>query len=99
GHKPQVELVSQYGAQNEPARIYPGNQIKSLAHVAVDEQVNQNTKSLGVLKHGGDISENHTRFGTIGHTTYRVTYVDSWIDMHETNIPDRSRRSRPVRPR
>src|SRR5690606_7007989 len=81
-HETQVELIGQHRAQDEPSCIDTGNQVETVTHVAIDEDVDQDTKRTRVLQDGRDVSEGHAGLGPVRHAAYGVADVLGRIDIH-----------------
>jgi len=81
-HETQVQFVGQHRAHDEAARVDPRHQVQTLAHVAVDEQIDQHAERARILQHRGDVPELHTGFRPIGHGADRVADVLGRIGLH-----------------
>ena len=66
-HEAHVELVGHHRADDEAARIQPGDRIGLHVEVAVHELVDQHPEHLGVLQQRRDVAELHARRRPVGH--------------------------------
>ncbi|MCY1372241.1 hypothetical protein D9M69_594340 [compost metagenome] len=60
GHEAQVQFIGQHAAHDEAARVHARDEIQPLAHVTVDEEIDQYPERAGILQHRRDVAENDT---------------------------------------
>ncbi|MOA30266.1 hypothetical protein D3C78_1513420 [compost metagenome] len=82
GYETQIEFISQHAAHDEAARVHAGHQVQALAHVAVDEKIDQHPERARILQHGRDVAKYDTGLGPVWNAADGAPDVLGVVGLH-----------------